>query len=252
MLIRISLIVAIIASLAVAGLSFVMVKDRIEKTMADRDKNAQDRDTERAAKEKSQRELKSTRTELTTTSNALASTKAELDTMTAKANDQEKRANDLAANLAKTTGERNAAQQEVQAWKGTGLTPDQIKGVVADLKKTIGERDTYIAENRVLLTKYTRLDAKYKALLGDEPKVELPQGLKGKIIAVDPKYDFVVLDIGGNQGVQERGEMLVNRKGTLIGKIRITYVEPNRSVANVLPGWKTGDAQLMEGDQVLY
>src|SRR3546814_1545556 len=62
-----------------------------------------------------------------------------------------------------------------------------------------------------------------------------------------PKYDFVVLDIGENQGVLERAQMLVNRDGKLIGKIQITQVEPNRSIANVLQDWK--QEEIMEGDQ---
>lgn len=251
MLIRISLILAIIASLAVAGLSFVMVKERIETTMKQRDEERTAKETAQNELAKTKKTLSATQTELTTTSNALASTKSELETMTAKASSEEKRANDLSANLGKMTGERNAAQQELQAWKGTGLTPDQIKTLVKDLKTTVDQRDHYIAENKVLLNKYTRLDAKYKALLGDEPKVELPAGLKGKVIAVDPKFDFVVLDIGGNQGVLERGEMLVNRRGAMIARIRITTVEPNRSVANVIPGWGKSE-NVKEGDQVLY
>ena len=72
----------------------------------------------------------------------------------------------------------------------------------------------------------------------------------GKIVAVDPRYDFVVLDVGGNQGVVENGRLLVNRDGKLVAKVRVTKVEPNRSIANIMPDWK--QAEIMEGDQVLY
>jgi cell shape-determining protein MreC len=66
------------------------------------------------------------------------------------------------------------------------------------------------------------------------------------VIAVDPKYDFVVLDIGGNQGILENAKLIINRDGKFIGKVRVTSVEPNRSVANVMPEWKQDD--IMEGD----
>ena len=79
--------------------------------------------------------------------------------------------------------------------------------------------------------------------------VDLPPALKGKIIAVDPKYEFVVLNIGLDDGVLARGEMLVNRSGKLVAKVRILTAEPHRSVANVLPDWKQGE--IMEGDIVL-
>ena len=44
--------------------------------------------------------------------------------------------------------------------------------------------------------------------------------------------------------------MLVSRDGKLVAKIRVTTVEPGRSVANVLPEWK--QAEVMEGDVVLH
>ncbi|MGI8966248.1 MAG: hypothetical protein ACR2H1_09210, partial [Limisphaerales bacterium] len=178
------------------------------------------------------------------------STEDELKTMTAKADEQEKKATDFAAQTERLRGERDAAQQKLSAWDTLGLSTDQVKAALVDLKKTREQRDAYVDENKILSRRYTVLDAKYKSLIGDDPKVELPAGLKGKIVAVDPKYDFVVLDIGGNQGVLERGEMLVNRNGKLIAKVRIFSVEPTRSIATILPAWK--QANVVEGDQVLY
>jgi cell shape-determining protein MreC len=72
----------------------------------------------------------------------------------------------------------------------------------------------------------------------------------GKVLVVDPKYDFVVLNVGGNQGVVENGRLLVNRDGKLVAKLRVTKVEPNRSIANIVPDWK--QSEVMEGDQVVY
>ena len=76
--------------------------------------------------------------------------------------------------------------------------------------------------------------------------------LRAKVIAVDPKYDFVVLDAGGNQGIVEGAKLLVNRDGQLVGKIKITSVEPNRSIGNVLPEWKQAGNEIMEGDLVFF
>jgi len=86
-------------------------------------------------------------------------------------------------------------------------------------------------------------------LQGTKTKVELPPSLKGKVMAVDPKYEFVVLDIGADDGLLARGEMLVNRSGKLVARVRILSLGPHRSVANVLPEWKQGE--IMEGDIVL-
>ena len=43
---------------------------------------------------------------------------------------------------------------------------------------------------------------------------------------------------------------MVSRGGKLVGKVQISSVENDRSVANVLPGWLQADIKV--GDEVLY
>ena len=85
-------------------------------------------------------------------------------------------------------------------------------------------------------------------LLGPNQDIVLPADLKGKIVAVDPKWDFVVLDIGDDQGVKENGELLVSRDGKLVAKVIVRSLDKDRCIANVVPGWKLGD--VIEGDEV--
>ena len=131
------------------------------------------------------------------------------------------------------------------------MTPEQIRNNLSTLRSlesqlTVAQTDieTYTREN-------DRLKRELRRYTGDrEQEVILPPGTKGNVVAVDPKYDFVILDIGGNQGVLENAKMLVNRDGKLIGRVQITEVEPNRSIANVLPEWKQDE--IIEGDQVVF
>ena len=78
--------------------------------------------------------------------------------------------------------------------------------------------------------------------------VKLRADLKGKVVVVDPKWDFVVLDIGDEQGVLKDGELLVSRDGKLVAKVIVRTVEKDRCIANIVPGWKLGE--VFEGDQV--
>ena len=80
--------------------------------------------------------------------------------------------------------------------------------------------------------------------------MELPAGTKGNVLAVDPKWNFVVLDLGSDKQMLEGGVLMVHRNSQLVGKVRISEVMANRCVATVVPGWKLGDIE--EGDQVLY
>ena len=85
-------------------------------------------------------------------------------------------------------------------------------------------------------------------LTGPDPIVRLPADLHGKIVVVDPKWDFVVLNVGDDQGALEDGEMLVSRDGKLVAKVVIRSVQKDRCIANIVPGWKIGE--MFEGDEV--
>lgn len=251
MLLRIALIVAILAGLGAAAISHTKVAGNIATLTTERDQNATDRDQARSEATANKKKADESKKELDKTSKELAATTANLETVTAEAKQQRTRANDMMTKLETTTRERNESQAELAAWRATGLTSDQVSNVVYTLKKTVSERDAFVDENGVLLRDNRQLQARVdKYELKGERKVVLPTGLKGKVVAVDPKWEFIVVDIGTDQGALEDGEMLVNRGGKLVAKVRLTSVQRNRCIANILPEWK--QAEVKEGDQVVY
>ena len=164
----------------------------------------------------------------------------------------DKQKTDLATQLATAKGERDTAQNKLLAWDLIQKTPEEVKVIIADLARTRKEKDVVVTENKLFVRENRALKQKIDDLIGETETVALPVGLKGNVVAVDPKFDFVVLDIGAKNGVLERGEMLVNRRGKLVAKVRIASVAPDRSIANVLPEWKNSSLEIMEGDQVIY
>ena len=80
-------------------------------------------------------------------------------------------------------------------------------------------------ENKLLLQQKKKLETELAIYKTPDYKVPLPAALKGKIIVTDPKWNFVVLDTGENQGVLEHGELLVNRNGKLVGKVIVRTVQ---------------------------
>ena len=158
----------------------------------------------------------------------------------------------MTATLEKTRADRDTAQQELEQWHliPGGLKPPQITALIDELAQTKKARDTYVAENKILDNKVNDLNARWDKYFGINAPVILPTGLKGKIVAVDPKFDFVVLDIGRDQGALERGEMMIDRDGKLLGKVRIASVQKDHCIANILPDWKRGE--VTEGDEVMY
>jgi hypothetical protein len=250
MLIRICLIVAIVLGLGVAGINYFMVKDKITTTIAERDQNARDRDSEKHQKEVALKDARDTHMKLNTTSNELVQVTAERDDAQTKEVAAEKKASDDDAALAKVTGERDDAQNQLAAWKALGIPVEQIHATLESLKTVTADRDAVATENKILNGEVVKLKNKINLIIDPEYTVELPEGLKGKVLVTDPRYGFVVLNIGEKQGVLENGQMLVDRAGKLVAKVTIKSVQQDRSIANVLPGWNLSD--IMEGDEVIY
>jgi hypothetical protein len=249
MLIRISLIVAIIAGLTVGGLNFVKVKEKITTLQANLKEQTDGR-------QKAETELASTKKDLNKTTAALKQTKAELEAATAAKDKAEadvavqtKRADKLTEDLNKTRAERDAAQADLAAYKATGVTPQQILGMNKEFKTLQDNLAVAETENKVLARKVHALQVALDRYVSPEKPVFLPAALKGKVLVADPKWNFVVLNVGENQGVLEYGELLVNRNGKLVAKIVVRSVQKDRCVANVLPGWELGE--VMEGDLVI-
>jgi len=77
-------------------------------------------------------------------------------------------------------------------------------------------------------------------------------GIRGSVLAVNQAYNFVVLSLGGRQGVEPNSEMLVLRGGSLIGKIRISSVEPATAIGDIITSSLARGVQVQPGDIVIY
>jgi hypothetical protein len=246
MLLRIALIIAILAGIGTAVLNFVKVKESVTVIMAARDKNLKDYQSETAAHGKTKKDLAQTKQDLDNTKRKLTDTQGERDTAVAEADKQRKQAEGLAANLKETTAKWTEADRKLAAYRVAGLTPEEIVTLRGTLKTLTSDREDLARKRDDLTRALTMAQAELERYRDPEWSVPLPSDLRGAVVAVDPKYDFVVLNFGQKQGALPEGIMLVSRDGKLVAKIRLKQVEPERTVANVLPGWKIAD--VMEGD----
>ncbi len=249
MLMRLCLIVAIIAGLAIGTGNFVLVKDKIVKLAADRDSEKSQKENALMRLAGTNAVLKATLAELTTTKATLETTTAERDKFAAEAESQTKRADRVTGERDQARKERDDAQAELAAYHQTELKPEQIIAINKQFKSLQNE-NALLA--RIALDRLHRIQALTNELAiykTPEYVVPLPAGLKGKVLANDPKWHFIIVDVGQNQGALENGDLLVNRNGRLVAKARIRNVQKERCIANVLPGWQLGE--IFEGDQVI-
>jgi hypothetical protein len=249
MLRRIILIVAIVAGLAAVGVNIGVVRPKIQQL-------TQDRNDQRSAKEDAQHQLAQTKktlaatqAQLTQTQSDLATAKSERDQLAKKVTADETQIADLTEKLNKTTKQLGDTQDQLAAYTGTGLTPPQIVALDKELKNTQTALTAANEESRVLGLEVKKLKNQLALITVPGYEVPLPPGLKGTVMAVDPKWSFVVLNIGEDQGVLKSGELLVSRDGRLVAKVIVSLVQKDRCIANLVPGWQLGD--IIEGDTVI-
>jgi hypothetical protein len=251
MLLRILLIVTILIGIGAIAVTHFVVRPHVQTIIDARNKNLQDFQNEQRAHGKTKTTLKNTETKLTQTEKTLDETKTQLTAVTTKATEQEKRANNLDQELGRTKQTLAGVQADLAAWTALGIPVNDVRALIADFKKLRSVNEAIEEEKKILATNLKKAEDKIKALTGgeDDPDPLLPAGLNGKVLVVDPKFDFVVLDIGANKGVEPRGVLMISRNSKLVAKVRVATVQSDRSIANIMPGWKI--APVKEGDQVL-
>jgi Uncharacterized protein conserved in bacteria with the myosin-like domain len=249
MLIRISLIVAILAGLAVGGLNFVTIKEKVTTLKNNYESEKTARAAAETERDKNKKDLDKTTADLKQTKATLEATLDEKKTAVEEAATQKKLADKLTEDLTKTRQERDTAQSDLAAYRATGMTAQQVSDankLIKKLQDTVGVQKE---ENHLLARDTERLEAELDHYRNPDRPVPLPATVSGKVLVSDPKWNFVVVNVGGDQGAKQYGELLVNRNGRLVAKVKISSVEKDRSVANVIPGWQIGE--IMEGDLVI-
>ena len=249
MLIRISLIIAIIAGLAAGVINFIKVKEKIDVVVVERNDWNQKYVKTDAELTTTKGTLAKTEKELTTTKETLASTQQERDKAVAEADVQIKKSTELTEKLAVTVRERDDSRAELAAYTSTGYKPEQIAGLGKQIRQAQEALEASLEEKKILSVSLQKTEDELKWIKGETAYVKLRADLKGKILVADPKWEFVVLNVGQDEGAKLHGELLVSRNGKLVAKVIISEVQKGRCIANVLPGWKLGD--VLEGDQVI-
>jgi septal ring factor EnvC (AmiA/AmiB activator) len=251
-MIRISLIVALLAGLAIAVVNFVFVKEKMTTLLSDRNTQRDGRVAAETELASTKQTLETTSAKLKTTEETLATTSKERDDAVTERDRQVKRATELATALEATTTQRDTAQADLARYKQSGFTPEQLTTLAKDMKNLNDTIDVVNEEKRILQRSLARATNELARLIQTDWKgPALPANLRGKVLVADPKWDFVVIDVGTEKGMENYGELLVSRDGKLVGKVRVRFVEKDRSIANLIPGSVIGAGTIMEGDEVI-
>lgn len=249
MLLRISLIIAILAGIGTIVVTQMQARKQIETVITERNDHIRQENEERAGRKKAETNLASTSNLLNQTKATLAKTEESLANTKQQVATLEATSARLDTELKAAVAARNTAQQELSRWAQTQMTPE---GVVQLREQYKTAQETLVAlgeEKKIIERNLAEWKNKFNVLAGVENYVVPMPPIKGTITAVDPKWNFVVLNVGKDKGLLEHGVLLVHRQSKYIGKVRISEVMENRAIANVMPGTELDELQ--EGDQVL-
>jgi len=163
---------------------------------------------------------------------------------------------DLEAQIKAKTDEATklAADLEEAKAKATAPTTDTAKpaGPSAEDQAKMAEQETLITKLQGdLESSRTQLEGLRKEKQ-DRLALKMRNGLEGRILAVNQAWNFVVLNLGDKNGVVGNAEMLIKRGNQLVGKVRVTSVEPSTSIADIVASSVPRGVSIQPGDNVIY
>lgn len=240
--------VVIVCSVAILGLSFVLMADR-NKQRADAKETHEKLDATTAELHTTQKNLADTKKKLADTETDLKNTRQTLEETSQKLAAETKRADqldtdlkDLQKKFEEQAGQLKAATEQLATAQKTieDLTEkrNQLSTEVAGLKELKHSLEEQVKGQ----------DAELRRLKGIE--VPLPPGLSGRVLAVDRTWNFVVIDIGRQDGVLPGGNLVVGRGEKSVGKVKVVQALADKSIADII---KLNDPKmpLQVGDGVL-
>ncbi len=131
---------------------------------------------------------------------------------------------------------------DVAGDEAAGMTPTS-EG--SEIEK---ELDEVRAEKR-------ELEMKYAALVGDKAggvpigtvKVVTGVRIKGKVLVVNRRYNFVVVDVGARDGVEKGMVLILHRGKKFIGKCQVEKVYTKMAAADLVLDWMQDEVQVSDG-----
>lgn len=215
--------------------------------------------------ETTKKKLKDTVEELETTKATLETTRTDLATAKETLDKKSKELTETQDKLGTAETALAALKKQLEDVLGIG-NPDELKKQIADMVAKLKDQEAKIGtlekEKAELTTTVETLTSRNKDLdtqvASQTVKVKryeqgiMVKGVSGTVRAVNAGWGFCVLSIGDRQGAAANKVMIVGRNGQAIGKVRISNVETNQSVADILTNTFVKGTYVQPGDTVIF
>ncbi|MBI3321216.1 MAG: hypothetical protein HYZ91_02985 [Candidatus Omnitrophica bacterium] len=202
-------------------------------------------------KSRMETELTRARTELTQAQEELAKSTEAKETLARSIEDREREISRLTKEMEQTQRESKQSADRLAELQKLNETAKQQ---LADLRKAKEQLEAKVMELSgqplVELDKVTVSDQKASGAEGmvmpASATVATPSN--GQIVVVNREYDFIVMNLGKNQGLSVGQEFQIVRGDEVLGKVKVEKVYDELSAATILP--ESQKNNIREGDTV--
>ncbi len=165
--------------------------------------------------------------------------------------DLERQKKEAQAALAKLKDGENKVRKLSTALKEQETKVESLMQTRKSLKSQNEELNIQLSQIRL-----AKQALENKILIGESGAVQLEkivvrgitQEIEGKVLVVNDEFNFVVLDLGEDSGVEPGTILTITRDGAVLGKVEVENVYEDMSSAIILPQWQKGP--FMEDDNV--
>lgn len=112
------------------------------------------------------------------------------------------------------------------------------------LEKLVGDAEERLASNRTEAGRMTDRRVERNARISRN-------AMEAVVTGVDNEWGFVVIGAGSNSGFTPQTSLLVRRDGRLIGRVQPSAIEPNQTIADIIPASMVDGVRIQKGDRVI-
>jgi len=127
----------------------------------------------------------------------------------------------------------------------------QVRAQIEESEIELSQAEGALVRAQVERDRLEKVAAELRALRADQEAGVIRGQFQSTVKAAFNQYGFVVINGGNNQGVVNRAQLDVYRRGQPICKLLVTSVDPAESSAEIIPGSLAPGQTVQPGDTVV-
>jgi hypothetical protein len=149
----------------------------------------------------------------------------------------------------------NAAKEQIAKLESDLQKAANDAKAVEELAKTSSDKEKVEQELTKVREEKTKLEMELQKRTGSIPgsvdvgevKVLTGKRFSGSVLVVNKRYDFVVIDIGKDHGMETGVILILHRGKKFLGKVIVEKVYERMSAASIMKDWMQAEPEVGDG-----